>query len=457
MAPDHMKRDRLDALFCGIDTDETILVAVSGGSDSMALLLLASAWAQRNGAHLQAVTVDHGLRPEAAHEAAFVAGVCAGLGVPHVTLAWEGTKPSFGIQEMARQSRYVLMDEFARECGASVILTGHTLDDQAETVFMRAQRPSGNGDGRGLSGMAKKTLLAGGSWIIRPLLGTTRAWLREVLAGFSQSWIEDPSNQDESFERVRARRLLAGDEQLRTRALALAAVSARFRTLHSSAAAAFLTRHASIRPGPVFELDLSGTDAAPNPVCGLAVQILIAASGGHANLVSRSRLDVVMALASATVDDEAPRTRHLTLGGAIIEGQQGRLRFMREKRNQQPMLLDPGESAIWDGRLHVSNETANSVFIEPLDRKLLARLEAERGRLFSVRPRRALWSTPVVHVQGEAGEQPFLPLVENRAVPKGLDLRIAVPAVEHFCGDFDLALLEWVGSLDSHVAASLQP
>ena len=102
-----------DHLFEGISTEAPVIVAVSGGSDSMALLQFAHVWAQKHGADLHAVTIDHGLRPEAAAEAAFVAGVCAGMGVPHLTLAWDGAKPAFGIQEAARLSRYTLLDDFA--------------------------------------------------------------------------------------------------------------------------------------------------------------------------------------------------------------------------------------------------------------------------------------------------------------------------------------------------------
>ena len=95
----------LEALFHQLDASETVLVGVSGGSDSIALLLLANAWAQKSGANLQAITVDHGLRPEAAAEAAFVASVCEAIGVSHVTLAWEGLKPSTGISSSARNAR----------------------------------------------------------------------------------------------------------------------------------------------------------------------------------------------------------------------------------------------------------------------------------------------------------------------------------------------------------------
>lgn len=452
------KAQWLETLFEGIDSQSPVLVAVSGGSDSMALLLLAHGWAQHSGHDLQAVTVDHGLRPEAAHEAAFVAGVCAGLGIPHVTLAWEGSKPSFAIQETARHARYALLDEFARELGSRVILTGHTWDDQAETVLMRALRPGGQGDGRGLSGMARETRLYGGTRIIRPLLGMRRHVLRGILGQFAQSWIEDPSNLDESFERVRLRRAIEADPRLGERASAMAAASGKLRQVQARDAARLMRECLVIRPGPVFEFNLPAGMRRDNPVTGLALQVLIAAAGGRENLVPRSRLAPVFALMDETVNEARPRARHLTLGGAVIEATREGLRLMREKRHLGSLLLHPGEAAIWDGRLQLYNGTMDTVFIEPLPRQLLSRIEEARGARFEVRPRRALLSTPALHVQANTGEgEPLLPFVEGRAAPRGLELRMAVPAVEHFCGDFDFPLLEWVESLDRHAAASLQP
>ena len=217
------------SLFDGIAKDDPVLVAVSGGSDSLALLFLAHAWARQEGVVLQAVTIDHGLRPEAAAEAAFVASVCAGLDIDHVTLAWDGVKPSFGIQEAARYSRYSLMENFAHEIGAQIILTGHTRDDQAETVFMRSFRKSSAGDGRGLAGMSRKTMLYGGKRIVRPLLNCSRDQLRIYLFSLAQSWIEDPSNLDVSYERVRLRKMLEENPDEPDKALAFAKVCGRFR------------------------------------------------------------------------------------------------------------------------------------------------------------------------------------------------------------------------------------
>ncbi|MEO0910875.1 MAG: tRNA lysidine(34) synthetase TilS, partial [Pseudomonadota bacterium] len=195
-------------LFSNVVSDSPVIVAVSGGGDSVALLLLAAAWARQSDVELQVVTVDHGLRPEAAAEAAFVAGISEGLDLPHITLAWDGLKPDSGLSEAARNARYTLLEEFARDISASAILVGHTLDDQAETIYMRNSRGSGNGQGRGLSGMSSYMLLPRGTRLFRPLLGVYRRQLRQYLTEHHQSWIEDPSNQDASYERVRVRQKL---------------------------------------------------------------------------------------------------------------------------------------------------------------------------------------------------------------------------------------------------------
>ena len=223
--------DYSDQLFENVPTDEPVVVAVSGGSDSMALLLLAHSWAQKHDVELHAVTIDHGLRAEAAAEAAYVAGICARMNLQHTVLAWDGMKPSFGIQEAARLNRYALMDDYAHEVGAGTILTGHTADDQAETVLMRAERrrEDGESDGRGLAGMAGVTGLFGGTKVVRPLLHVSRNALRDFLSRHGQAWIEDPSNHDESFERVRLRQRLAAAPGERERLLALAAASAGLR------------------------------------------------------------------------------------------------------------------------------------------------------------------------------------------------------------------------------------
>ena len=214
-----------------------------------------------------------------------------------------------------------------------------------------------------------------------------------------------------------------------------------------------------LKPGPVYqyEFELPGDDAGGfDPVCAQAIQTLIAVSGGQNFLVPRHRLGKLFDAVRNAVQG-GPGNR-ITLGGAIIEIRKDYLTFYREARNQSSLLLEAGEAAIWDGRMHIFNETAMPVFVEVATRQHIAEYEALRGKPYGVKPRAALRSTPVLHEQTLAGSTtPHLPLVEFSKLPRGLEIRIASPAIEHFCPDFDEPVGDWVRSLDQYPAASLQP
>lgn len=444
--------------FREIPTEAPIIVAVSGGSDSMALLLLANAWAVKQNAELQVVTIDHGLRPEAAAEAAYVASVCAGLNLSHVTLVWEGQKPVLGIQNAARQSRYALLDQFAHEIGSNIILTGHTLDDQAETVYMRMQRHMEDSDGKGLAGMSRTTWLYGGTQIVRPLLGCSRQTLRKVLNEFSQSWVEDPSNLDESYERVVVRKHLKNNPNLAVQLLMLAKTCSDFRNIEARDCAVFLEKFATLKAGGVFDLKLNLDVDIKHPVLLNAIQVLIAITGGQEYFVPRKRVRPLL----KEFDSEGKL--RVTIGGAVIEKTNSGFRFFRERRNLSSLVLDPDETAIWDGRLYIHNGTSKTVFIEAAKRELIVEIEAERGKKFAVQPRQALWSSPVFHLQKSEAqmssrklESICLPLIETTQLPNGLHLRLASPAIEHFCPDFDAPIRDWLLSLDRHISASIAP
>ncbi|MEZ5911474.1 MAG: tRNA lysidine(34) synthetase TilS [Paracoccaceae bacterium] len=185
-------------------------VAVSGGSDSLALLHLLADWAGQGGPVLRAVTVDHGLRPEAGDEARMVAATCAALGVGHDILMWSGWDGRGNLPDRARRARYGLIAGWARGLGLGVVALGHTADDQAETFLMRLARGSGLD---GLSGMATRRRAEGIDWL-RPLLGVRRYELRDMLRGRDAVWADDPSNEDEAYERVRVRHTLMALEPL---------------------------------------------------------------------------------------------------------------------------------------------------------------------------------------------------------------------------------------------------
>ncbi|WP_186419624.1 tRNA lysidine(34) synthetase TilS [Bosea sp. CS1GBMeth4] len=194
-------------LFQPLAGEQGLIVAVSGGPDSVALLALLAEWTGRGaGPTLRAVTIDHGLRPEAAAEALAVGRLCAGLGVAHGIRRWRGERPEAGIQEKARAARYALLAEEARACGASAIVTAHTLDDQAETVLMRMAAGSGL---TGLAGMAPRAVLHG-LVLSRPLLGVPKSRLVATCEARGLAFLRDPSNEDPRFARVRWRRMLPG-------------------------------------------------------------------------------------------------------------------------------------------------------------------------------------------------------------------------------------------------------
>lgn len=195
-----------------------VALAVSGGPDSLALLLLAHA----AGREVIAATVDHRLRPEAADEAAMVAEVCRGLGVPHSTIPVGVTDDPAGLQAAARTARYAALDAWAGQAGAAWLATAHHLDDQAETVLMRLARGAGVA---GLAGVRRSRPLLPGSTVtlIRPLLGWRKGALEAVVAAAGLTPAQDPSNTDPRFDRTRARALLAGGWPAPERIAAIAA------------------------------------------------------------------------------------------------------------------------------------------------------------------------------------------------------------------------------------------
>jgi tRNA(Ile)-lysidine synthase len=191
-------------LFGPLAGQQRLALAVSGGADSLALMVLAAAWAKTSGTQLMVYSVDHGLRPEAAAEAAMVAAEAARLGLPAQVLRWDGEKPETGVQAAARKARYRLMAAAMAADGIALLLTAHHLGDQAETVLMRLAHGSGI---EGLRGMDQASFVEGCE-IYRPLLGVDPDELAEVVAAAGLTPARDPSNHDRHYERVRWRQLL---------------------------------------------------------------------------------------------------------------------------------------------------------------------------------------------------------------------------------------------------------
>ena len=229
---DPISEDEAAALLSDLAPERALVLAVSGGPDSTALLWLAARWRGRlkRRPKLLAVTVDHGLRRESAREALAVKRLAKKLKVEHRTLRWRGPKPKTGIQEAARNARYRLLGDAARKAGADYVLTAHTLDDQAETVLFRLLRGSGVS---GLRGMQAGSQLPGHMgrasehrrFVHRPFLGIAKSRLLATLAAAKVRFADDPSNRDPRFTRPRLRELMPrlAEEGLTARRLALLA------------------------------------------------------------------------------------------------------------------------------------------------------------------------------------------------------------------------------------------
>lgn len=328
-------------------------LAVSGGSDSMALMRLTAAWAKTHhpSLRLSVLTVDHGLRPEAAAEARMVGQWAEGAGLCHHTLSWTGgMKPSSGIQAKAREARYRLMTDWCRAHDAALLLTAHTLDDQAETVLMRL--------GRTLSPESLAGVAASGAWqgfpLYRPLLKVRRAALRHYLSGLRQEWVEDPSNDDRRFERVRVRQSLAtlgADGVTPERLAALAEASAR---------TARLLEQTSIRWISMWlREEAAGICHVPaGPFMGLppALQerILLRIVHHYGGGQFRPEPEELRRLVRWVEDGGGPP--RCTLGGALIGRRKTGIWVTREaaRISEEPVVLPEGGETLWDNRFRIT-------------------------------------------------------------------------------------------------------
>ena len=277
-------RADLEALTGG--PPERLGLAVSGGPDSLALLLLAGA---AYPGRVQAATVDHGLRLEGAAEAACVASLCAAMDVPHATLR-AGMTAASNIQAAARECRYALLTSWLGEIGAAFLATAHHLDDQAETLVMRLAR------GAGLAGLSG--IRAFNPPLVRPLLG----WRREELAALVREAgiepAEDPSNKDERFDRVRVRVHLAEAGWLPPGPLARSAAALAEAEEAMQWMAARLWEERIARRGDGFAFDPAGLPAELRR--RLVLSILAAIGGGTPRGDEATRLLAALA-AGATV------------------------------------------------------------------------------------------------------------------------------------------------------------
>ncbi len=285
-----------------------LAVAVSGGPDSLALCLLADRWATAQGGSVLALTVDHGLRPEAAQEARQVGRWLAARGIAHRVLRRTGAKPRSGIQDAARRARYALLEAECQAAGILHLLLAHHQDDQAETVAFRAARSSGPAGMAGMSAIVERPRLR----VLRPLLPVPRARLQATLRALGQTWLDDPSNRDPRFARTRLRETLSRREIHRLSTAAVQAGTAR------AAAEAVLARHLAqsvyLDPGGFAVIDVELWAALGEPERGAILQRAVLCIGGAPYAPRSERL---ARLVADLQFGDAPRPGR-TLGGCLI-------------------------------------------------------------------------------------------------------------------------------------------
>ena len=298
-----------------------LVLAVSGGPDSTALLWLAARWraSRKSGPTLIAVTIDHGLRKDAAAEARAVAKLARKLGIAHRTLRWTGKKPKTGLPQAARVARYALLAEAARKAGAPAVLTAHTRDDQAETVLIRMSRGSGL---TGLAGMARAAPLPGsamgGLQLIRPFLDIPKSRLVATLEAAGIPFAEDPTNRDPRFTRARLRGLmprLAGEGLDAPRLATLARRLARAEAALAQETDRAFGRLGAAKSGRI-AFDRTGF-AALSPEIALRLVGQAVNRTGDEGPVELGKLEALAAALGPALADPKGRFRR-TLAGAVV-------------------------------------------------------------------------------------------------------------------------------------------
>ncbi len=307
--------DEIRRIFRPWEDAGAVLLAVSGGPDSVALMLLAAEWARaREAPRLSVATVDHGLRAGSGHEAEKVAGWAAALSLPHAILIWEGAKPHSRLQERAREARYGLLCAHAARAGVGHIMTAHHSGDQAETVLFRLLRGSGI---CGLAGMATMTR-RGALTLGRPLLSYSKEELAAFCKAKAHPYFEDPSNADPRFARTKLRQLaarLASEGLDRAALLRLAGRAARAEAALSAWAAELRATLPAERSPGLFKANIAALASKPEEILlrFLASELKFAGFGRQLRL---DRLESLTQELSRKL--QAGKEFGATLGGAIL-------------------------------------------------------------------------------------------------------------------------------------------
>ena len=338
----------LDQLFSPFLPLKSVLLAVSGGADSLALMVLCHTWkmARSVPVSLHSASVNHGLRREAPAECAFVAALAQRIGMSHETLAWTPAADLSNLQSQARRARYQLLSDHARSLDCRHIALAHHLDDQAETFVIRLLRGSGV---PGLGAMRQEQVLDD-MVLLRPFLTVPKARLRASLTEIGQDWIEDPSNQQDTYLRVRVRQLMpllaseGGDaERLAATALRMQRADAALDTITEQA----FQQHVQRKPGRSMMVPLDAFQSLEHDVRLRLWRKLFAACAGALYPPREERL--------LSLDEAFVRVAHKdrvkrTMGGCCFELADGKIWIYRELgRDPFCRMFKAGDPVAWPG------------------------------------------------------------------------------------------------------------
>jgi tRNA(Ile)-lysidine synthase len=376
-----LSNTEMDGLMAGLglfECEPHIAVAVSGGADSLALTLLCKAWVDIRGGTMTALSVDHGLRKGSGEEIEQLGKWLAARGIEHTVLFWRGDKPRTGLQAAARIARYDLLEKWCRKTGVLHLLLGHHQEDQAETFLLRLSHNSGVDGLAGMAGIVEKSHVR----LLRPLLATPKARLRATLKAASQPWLEDPSNENEDFERVRIRNSLP---TLLVLGLTSAGISetarrmARVRVALEAEASRLLATSCSVASAGYACFDAVNLFSGPDEISLRAMARALLCVGGAEYTPRLVKLENLHEKMKTALQDHNVAWKGATLAGCRIlplKGRAGVMTFLmcREERSLPAVLpVSGGMEMDWDNRfrLHLrglKSSENKSVRLQPLGR-----------------------------------------------------------------------------------------
>ncbi len=391
-----LTHEESEACFSRLKSFKKILVGVSGGPDSLALLILLQDWAANLGpqaTQVVAATVDHGLRKESLDEARAVGAFCADRAIPHAILRWRGAAPVRNIQNSARNIRRSLLCAEARRSGADAIALAHHMEDQAETFLGRLAR------GSGVYGLG--AMRAFDVWenlpLARPLLDIPKARLAATLSQRRIPWINDPSNENDKFSRVRLRKLLP---HLAREGMDAQRLSQTARQMQRAAAAldlwvdTILRCDAQVHPAGPLRLDVAHMNSLPDEIKFRLIARISCFISGTAYTPRLQSLERFVSLLCARAF-----AKH-TLNGCIFALRGERLFCWREtgRAGLEKISLRPKGTALWDNRYYIENKSEDTIEIQGAQKTDLPEIE---NLQFNSWPREAFIGAPMLILQSE--------------------------------------------------------